>query len=80
MEKRMSEYYVRKGKYAPEVAKFNESRYPIDVYAFNSRGCTCPARTRSCKHSRMITEWESRGRPVGLVFDDNAEVIWQMEF
>ena len=76
----MSEYYVRKGKYAPEVAKFNESSLPIDVYSFNSRGCTCPARTRSCKHSRMIDEWESRGRPVGLVFDDNAEVIWQMEF
>jgi len=28
----------------------------------------------------MIDEWESRGRPVGLIFNDNAEVIWQMEF
>ena len=70
----------RKGKYTPEVAKFNESNQPIDVYSFSSRGCTCPARTRSCKHSRMIDEWESRGCPVGLIFDDNAEVIWQMEF
>ena len=73
----MSEYYVRKGKYAPEVAKFNDSREPIDVYTFTSRGCTCPARTRACKHSRMVGKWESMGRPVGLVFNDSAEVVWE---
>jgi hypothetical protein len=28
----------------------------------------------------MIDEWESRGRPVGLVFNDNAEVVWELEF
>ena len=50
------------------------------MYSFSSRGCTCPARTRACKHSRMVKEWESRGRPVGLIFNDNAEVIWKMEF
>ena len=76
----MSEYYVRKGKYAPEVAKFNESSQPIDVYSFNSRGCTCPARTRSCKHSRMIDEWESRGRPVGLFLTITQKLFGRWSF
>ena len=75
----MSEYYVRKGKYAPEVAKFNESNQPLDVYSFTSRGCSCPARTKNCKHSRMVDKWESMGCPVGLIFNDSAEVIWQWE-
>jgi len=76
----MSEYYVRKGKYAPEVAKFNDSREPIDVFTLTNRGCSCPARTRSCKHTRIVDRWESMGSPVGVVFNDSAEVIWQMEF
>lgn len=77
MEKSMSEYYVRRGKHGAEVAKFSDSSAPIDVYTFNHRGCTCPARVKSCKHTRMVKEWENRGRPVGLVFNDSAEVVWE---
>jgi len=73
----MTEYYVRKGKFGPEVAKFSDSSVPNDVYVFNHRGCTCPARVRNCKHSKMVKEWEKLGRPVGLIFNDYAEVVWE---
>jgi len=71
----MPQYIVRKGKYNYEVAKFDDSREPIDVYTFNQRGCGCPARTRSCKHIRIVKAWEKADKKLGLVFDDNAQII-----
>ena len=73
----MSEYYVRKGKYAPEVAKFSDSREPLDVYTLTSRGCTCPARTRNCKHTRIVDRWELWVVHKDVVFNDSAEVVWE---
>ena len=71
----MAQYIVRQGRWSNEVAKFDDSSEPIDVYTFNQRGCGCPARTRSCKHIRIVKAWEKADKELGLVFDDNARVI-----
>lgn len=71
----MSEYLVRKGKLFYEIAKFEDSDSPTDVYTFYARGCSCPARGASCKHSRILNTWKKMKEPVGTVFNDNAEVI-----
>ena len=71
----MSEYIVRKGKFSDEVAKFEESNYPIDVYTVNSRGCSCPSRYRSCKHTKIVKAWHKENSPIGVVYDDNGNKI-----
>lgn len=71
----MSEYIVRKGKFSDEVAKFEESNYPIDVYTVNSRGCSCPSRYRSCKHTKIVKAWYKENSPIGVVYDDSANKI-----
>ena len=71
----MAEYLVRKAKYGTEIAKFEDSSYPIDVYSVSSSRCGCPARTRSCKHIRIVKAWEKADKKLGLVFDDNADII-----
>ena len=60
------------------MAKFDDTREPLDVYTFNQRGCGCPARTRSCKHIRIVKAWEKADKQLGLVFDDNANIIGNM--
>ena len=74
----MAQYIVRQGRWSNEVAKFDDSREPIDVYTFNQRGCGCPARTRSCKHVRIVKACEKADKKLGLVFDDNANIIGSM--
>lgn len=74
----MAQYIVRQGRWSNEVAKFDDSREPVDVYTFNQRGCGCPARTRSCKHIRIVKAWEKANRKLGLIFDDNANIIGNM--
>ena len=74
----MAQYIVRQGRWSNEVAKFDDSREPIDVYTFNQRGCGWPARTRSCKHIRIVKAWEKADKQLGLVFDDNANIIGSM--
>ena len=71
----MPQYIVRQGRWSNEVTKFDDSREPIDVYTFNHRGCGCPAYTRNCKHVRIVKAWEKAGKPLGSVFDDNANII-----
>jgi uncharacterized Zn finger protein len=71
----MSEYIVRKGKFSDEVAKFEESSYPIDVYTINTRGCSCPSRYRTCKHTKILKAWNKINNPVGVVFDDEANIV-----
>ena len=70
----MPQYMVREGRYGHEVAKFDESNTSLDVYTINSRGCSCPARSRSCKHTRILTAWK-KTNVEGIVFDDNAQRI-----
>ena len=71
----MPQYIIRKGKYNYEVAKFNDSDIPVDVYLFNSRGCSCPARSRSCKHTKMVNTWKKAGSPEGTVYNDDIKEI-----
>mgnify|MGYP007077460183 CR=1 FL=1 len=71
----MPQYMVRKGKIGHEIAKFDDTDSPVDIYTITSRGCSCPARTRSCKHIRIVKAWEKAAKQLGLVFDDNAKVI-----
>ncbi len=70
----MPQYMVREGKYGHEIAKFDDSNTPLDVYTINSRGCSCPARSRSCKHTRILRAWRSSTLE-GMVFDDDAQEI-----
>tara|TARA_B100000963_G_scaffold212504_1_gene185167 strand:- start:974 stop:1255 length:282 start_codon:yes stop_codon:yes gene_type:complete len=74
----LAQYIVRQGRWSNEVAKFDDTREPLDVYTFNQRGCGCPARTRSCKHIRIVKAWEKADKQLGLVFDDNANIIGNM--
>ena len=71
----MAQYIIRKGKYNYEVAKFDDTDTPVDVYSFNTRGCSCPARRSSCKHTKMVNAWKRAGFPEGLVYDDNIKEI-----
>jgi hypothetical protein len=71
----MAQYLVRKGKFNYEIAKFDDSSSPTEVYLFSQRGCGCPARSKSCKHTRIVTAWTKAGRPVGAVYDDSANLI-----
>lgn len=74
MERIMPQYMIRKGRYGHEIAKFDDSNTSLDVYTINSRGCSCPARSRSCKHTRILTAWK-KSNVEGIVFDDDAQEI-----
>ena len=71
----MAQYIIRKGRLKHEVAKFDDSSSPLDVYSISDRGCNCPARSRSCKHTRMVKTWKNNGSLIGEVYDDNIKVI-----
>jgi len=71
----MADYLVRRTKNAFEVAKFEESSYPLNVYTVTGSRCYCPARTRSCKHMKIFKAWERNGSNLGEVYNDSAEVI-----
>ena len=75
MEKNMAQYIIRRGKFNHEMAKFDDTDTPVEVYQFYSRGCGCPARTRSCKHTRILSKWKRAGTPEGIVYDDDAQAI-----
>ena len=71
----MPQYIVRKGKYNYEVAKFDDTDTPVEVYRFHARGCSCPARSKSCKHTKMLNAWRRAGSPEGVVYNDSIEEI-----
>ena len=75
MEIFMAQYIIRRGKFNDEVAKFDDTDTPLEVYQFYSRGCACPARTRSCKHTRILNKWRRAGRPEGMVYNDDGQAI-----
>ena len=58
-----------------EVAKFDDTDTPVDVYRFHARGCSCPARSKSCKHTKMLNAWKRAGSPEGVVYNDSIEEI-----
>tara|TARA_Y100000768_G_scaffold368281_1_gene332105 strand:- start:26 stop:307 length:282 start_codon:yes stop_codon:yes gene_type:complete len=74
MERIMPQYIVRKGRYGHEIAKFDDSNTSLDTYTIDSRGCSCPARSRSCKHTRILRAWK-KNTLEGMVFDDDAQEI-----
>lgn len=71
----MSEYLFRKGKFFYEVAKFEDSAEPTAVYLFTSRGCSCPARSASCKHTKLLKLWKQKGSIAGQVYNDTGDVV-----
>ena len=54
----MANYILRKGKFSNEIAKFEESNHPIDVYRVSERKCDCPSRYRACKHVKIFKTWQ----------------------
>ena len=71
----MAQYLLRKGIINYELAKFDDSADPIEVYTISYRGCNCPSRYSKCKHSTILTAWQKANEPQGLVYNDKAEVI-----
>lgn len=71
----MANYLVRKGKFTYEVAKFEESNTPSGLYSITSNRCDCPARTRSCKHVRMVDAWKKEGQVEGAILSDEAKIV-----
>ena len=71
----MAQYLIRRGKFSNELAKFEDSDYPTDVYTIGDRGCSCPSRYRACKHTRIVAAWTKAGSPEGVVLDDDASII-----
>ena len=71
----MAEYLVRRVKYGYEVAKFEESSYPVGVYHVSGSRCFCPARTRSCKHIKIFKAWERNGSVSGEVYDEKGTLV-----
>lgn len=43
-----------------EVAKFEDSNFPTDVYTVKSTKCNCPAsyRSKKCKHNLLVDEFK----------------------
>jgi hypothetical protein len=70
----MPQYMVRKGKIGYEIAKFDDTDTPVDVYTVGYRGCSCPARSKSCKHVKIIKAWLKTNEE-GVVYDDAANNI-----
>jgi hypothetical protein len=70
----MAQYLVRKGKVNYELAKFDDSADVLEIYTY-PRGCNCPSRSKHCKHSKILTAWEKADKQLGLVFDDEANII-----
>jgi hypothetical protein len=70
----MPQYMVRKGKIGYEIAKFDDTDTPVDVYTVGHRGCSCPARSRSCKHVKILKAWLKTSEE-GVVYDDAANNI-----
>ena len=71
----MSEYVLRKGLHFYEIAKFEDTDSPTAIYKFTTRGCSCPAGRRSCKHTKILNKWKQDNEPAGHVYNDSAEVI-----
>lgn len=71
----MAQYILGKNAKNYQIAKFEDSRYPINIYNIYSNRCSCPARTSSCKHIKIFKEWDKLGKPLGVVFDDNLKII-----
>ena len=74
----MANYILRKGKFSHEIAKFEESNHPIDVYRVSERKCDCPSRYRACKHVKIFKTWQSDNYPIGRVYDDQANVVGEL--
>jgi hypothetical protein len=75
----MAEYLLRKGKLFYELAKFEDSAEPTAIYVFTKRGCSCPSRYSSCKHSKILKAWKEQKELPGIVYDDNANIIGRLE-
>lgn len=71
----MAQYILGKNAKNYQIAKFEDSRYPISVYSIYHNRCSCPARTASCKHVKLFKEWDKLGKPIGAVFDDSFSLI-----
>jgi hypothetical protein len=71
----MAEYLFKKGLKYDQVAKFEDSKDPTAVYLFTARGCSCPARTRSCKHTKLLKLWKQNGEIPGEVYDDSGNIL-----
>ena len=71
----MAQYIIRKNKHDYELAKFEDSDSPTDVYTISARGCNCPSRFKNCKHNKMLSLWKKGGEVVGQVYDDNLEIL-----
>lgn len=74
----MAQYIIRKNKVAYNLAKFDDSDTPVDVYTISDRGCNCPSRYRSCKHVKMLNEWKALGAIPGVVYDDELKIIGRL--
>lgn len=74
----MAQYIFRKTKVNYELAKFEDSDTPTDVYSISDRGCNCPSRYRACKHTKMLSEWKKAGAMPGIVYDDNLKIIGKL--
>ena len=75
MEKVMPQYIARRGRYNYEIAKFDDTDSPLDIYHFTQRGCSCPAYVRSCKHNRILSKWKRTGEKNGEVYNDQAQLL-----
>lgn len=74
----MGNYILRKGKFSHEIAKFEESSYPSDVYRISERKCDCPSRFSSCKHLKIFKTWKAENYPTGRVYDDHAQKVGEL--
>lgn len=65
-----TQYYFR--AVAPrrvEIAKFEDSRYPVDVYHITNGQCDCPSWRHPCKHIAMLSEWLQQEQPEGTILE-----------
>ena len=52
-----------------QIAKFEDRRYPVDVYTISKNRCNCPAIRNACKHKTILAEWQKNGSIVGQIVD-----------
>lgn len=75
----MAQYLIRSVNKDFQMAKFEDSDSPTDVYTLTNTKCTCPSRYSNCKHRKVLGAWKKQGMPVGAVYDDTAQLLGSLQ-
>ena len=68
----MIQYLIRAVANTVEVAKFEDTATPTELYTISKNTCNCPSRYSNCKHKKIMKDWISQGSTEGDIYSDDA--------